>query len=91
VHHEAVFTGMLLLCGISPSVYIFITRTITRTVTGIYRPTKEKDGTCQIKSHEELNRLTGNKNIINYINAQRLAWFGHEHRMPDNSMVKKSM
>jgi len=38
---------------------------------------------------EELNRLTGNKNIINYIKAQRLAWFGHVHRMPDNSMVKR--
>ena len=37
----------------------------------------------------ELNRLTGNKNIINYIKAQRLAWFGHIHRMPDDSMVKR--
>jgi len=54
----------------------------------IYGPTKQKDGTWQIKSNEELNRLTGNKNIINYIKAQRLAWFGHIHRMPDNSMVK---
>ena len=43
----------------------------------IYGPTKEKDATWQIKSNEELNRLTGNKNIINYIKAQRLAWFGH--------------
>jgi hypothetical protein len=34
-------------------------------------------------------RLTGNKNIISYIKAQRLAWFGHVHRMPDKSMVKK--
>jgi hypothetical protein len=33
--------------------------------------------------------LTGNKNIINYIKAQRLAWFGHILCMPDNSMVKK--
>ena len=57
----------------------------------IYGPTKEKDGTLWIKLNEELNRLTGNKNIINYIKAQRLAWFGHVHRMPDNSMVKKYM
>jgi len=55
----------------------------------IYGPTKESDGTWRIKSNEELNRLIGNKNIINYIKAQRLAWFGHVHRMPDNSMVKK--
>jgi len=55
----------------------------------IYGPTTEKDGTWRIKSNEELNRLTGNKNIINYTKAQRLAWFGHVHRMPDNSMVKK--
>jgi len=33
--------------------------------------------------------LIGNKNIINYIKAQRLAWFGHVHRMADNSMVKE--
>ena len=37
----------------------------------------------------QLNRLIGNKNIINYIKAQRLAWFGHVHRMSDNSTVKK--
>jgi hypothetical protein len=55
----------------------------------IYGPTKEKDGIWWIKSNEELNRLTGNKNIINYIKTQRLAWFGQVHRMPDNSMVKK--
>jgi len=55
----------------------------------IYGPTKEKGGTWRIKLNEELNRLTGNKNIINYIKAQRLAWFGQVHRMPDNSMVKK--
>ena len=55
----------------------------------IYGPTKEIDGTWKIKSNEELNRLTGNKNIINYIKAQRLAWFGYVHRMPDDSMVKR--
>ena len=40
---------------------------------GIYGPTKENDGTWRIKSNEELNRLIGNKNIINHIKAQRLA------------------
>ena len=39
----------------------------------IYGPTKERDGTWRIKSNEELNKLIGNKNIINYIKAQRLA------------------
>ena len=57
----------------------------------IYGPTKEKDGVWRIKSNEELNRLTGNKNIIYYIKAQRLAWFGHVHRMPNNNMVKKNI
>jgi len=55
----------------------------------IYGPTKESDGTWRIKSNEELNRLRGNQNIINYIKAQRLAWFGQVQRIPDNSMVKK--
>jgi hypothetical protein len=55
----------------------------------IYGPSKGRDGTWRIKSNEELKRLTGNKDIINYIEAQGLAWFGHVHRMPDNSMVKK--
>jgi hypothetical protein len=36
----------------------------------IYGPTKVRDGTSRIKSNEELNRLIGNKNIINYIKAQ---------------------
>jgi hypothetical protein len=57
----------------------------------IYGSTKEKHGTWQIKSNEELNRLTGNKNIINYIKAQRLAWLGNVHHMSDNSMVNKSI
>src|SRR5215469_11914792 len=50
---------------------------------------KTRDGTWRIKTNEELNRLTKSQNIINYIKAQRLAWFGHVHRMPDDRMVKK--
>ena len=55
----------------------------------IYGPTNQKDGTWRIKTNEEMNRLSDNKNIINYIKAQRLAWFRHVHRMPETSMVKK--
>jgi hypothetical protein len=39
----------------------------------IHRHTKEIDGTWRIKSNNELNRLIGNRNIIHYIKAQRLA------------------
>jgi hypothetical protein len=53
----------------------------------IYGPTKESDGTWWVKSNDEISRLIGNKNIINYIKVQRLAWFGHVHRMPDNSTI----
>jgi len=55
----------------------------------IYGPTKESDGAWRIRSNDELNGLIGNRNIINYIKAQRLAWFGQVHHMSDNNMVKK--
>jgi hypothetical protein len=32
--------------------------------------------------------LIGNKNIINFIKAQRLAWFRYVHRIPDHRIVK---
>src|SRR5215510_7998237 len=55
----------------------------------IYGPTKARDGTWRIRMNEELNRLTKNRNIINYIKAQILAWFGQVHRMADDRMIKK--
>jgi hypothetical protein len=65
---------------------IVFERTILRR---IFRPTKDRDGPWRIKSNEELNRQIGNKNIINHIKAQRLAWFRQVHRMPDDRKVKK--
>jgi hypothetical protein len=38
--------------------------------------------------NEELNNLIRNKNLINYIKAQGLSWFGHSHRMTSDKMVK---
>ena len=42
----------------------------------------------RVKTNEELDKLIKHKNIINYIKAQRLSWFGHAQRMPDTRTVK---
>jgi hypothetical protein len=55
----------------------------------IFGPTKERDGTWRIKTNDELDKLIRHKNLINYIKAQRLSWFGHFHRMAEERMVKK--
>ena len=55
----------------------------------IFGPTKERDGTWRIKTNYELDELIRHKNIINYIKAQRLSWFGHLQRMPEERMVKR--
>ena len=52
----------------------------------IFGPTEERDGTWGIKTNDELIR---HKNTINHIKAQRLSWFGHLHRIPEERMVKK--
>ena len=64
-------------------------RLSARSSKGSMDPLKKRMAHGGIKSNDELNRLTGNKKIINYIKAQRLAWFGHVQNMPDNRMVKK--
>jgi hypothetical protein len=55
----------------------------------MFGPTKERDGTWRIKTVDELDKLIRHKNIINYKKAQRLSWFGHLHRMPEERTVKK--
>jgi len=54
----------------------------------IFGPTKENQ-IWRVKTNEELDKLIKHKNIINYIKAQRLSWFGHVQRMPDTRTVKK--
>jgi len=49
----------------------------------IFGPTKEKDVTWRIKTNDELDELIRQKYIISHITAQRLSWFGHLHRMPE--------
>jgi hypothetical protein len=55
----------------------------------IFGPTKERDCTWRIKTNDELDKLIRHKKTINYIKAQRLSWFGHLHRMPEERVVKK--
>ena len=41
----------------------------------MFGPNKERDGTWRIKTNDQLNKLIGNKTIINYINSQRIVYF----------------
>jgi hypothetical protein len=40
----------------------------------------------RIKTNAELDELIKHQNIINYVKAQRLSWFGHINRMPETSI-----
>jgi hypothetical protein len=61
-------------------------RKILRKIVG---PTKGDNGNWRIKTNVELDELIKHRNIINYVKAQRLSWFGHINRMPKTSIVKK--
>jgi hypothetical protein len=54
----------------------------------IFGPTKENQ-IWRVKTNEELGTLIKHEDIINYIKAQRLSWFGHVQRMPDTRTFKK--
>jgi hypothetical protein len=55
----------------------------------IFGPTKEDNGNWRIKTNTELDELMKHRNIINYVKAQRLSWFGHINRTPETGIVKK--
>ena len=37
----------------------------------------------------ELDKLIQHRNMINYVKSTRMSWFGHTHRKPETSIVKK--
>ena len=55
----------------------------------IFGPTRKKDGSWKIKANTELDKLIQHRNVINYVKAQRLSWFGHVHGKPETSIVRK--
>jgi hypothetical protein len=60
-------------------------RKILRRIFGL---TKENQ-IWTVINNKELDKLIKHKNIINYIKAQRLSWFGRVQRMPDTRTFKK--
>jgi hypothetical protein len=42
-----------------------------------------------MKTNIELDESMKHRNIINYVKAQILSWFGHINRMSETSIVKK--
>ena len=36
-----------------------------------------------------MDELINHRNIINYVKAQRLSWFGHINRMPETNIIRK--
>jgi len=55
----------------------------------IFGPTKEASGIWGIETNKELDGLITHRNIINYVKAKRLSWFGHINRMPETGIVKR--
>ena len=54
----------------------------------IFVPTRENQ-IWRIKTNNELNKLIKHQNIVNYIKALRLSWFGHVQKLPDSRRAKK--
>jgi hypothetical protein len=54
----------------------------------IFGPSRENH-IWRVKTNEELDKLIKHKNIINYIKAQRLSWFGHVKRKLYTRTVRK--
>jgi hypothetical protein len=51
--------------------------------------TSDNDGTCWIKTKEELEILIKKKNTVRFIKSQRLWWAAHVIRMNTTRIVKK--
>ena len=50
---------------------------------------REPTAFWRITTNKKLDELIKHRNIINYVKAQRLSWFGHINRMPETSIAKR--
>ena len=82
--HQVNYTVWVLNENIIQKMLVFERKILRR----IFGPTKENP-IWRIKTNEELDKLIKHGNIVNYIKALRLGWFGHIYRMPDIRTTKK--
>jgi len=50
---------------------------------------QNEDGSWRIRINYELNKLTGNAEIVRFIKSRRLAWLGHVMWMDDKRTPKR--
>jgi hypothetical protein len=55
----------------------------------MFGPSRNHDGSWRIKTNDELDNLIKRRNIVNFIEAQRISWLGHISRMEAGRMVKR--
>lgn len=56
----------------------------------IYGPVKRGDQ-WMIRTNEEINNILQNEDIVRFVKAQRLRWYGHLIRMKEGRMPKRIM
>jgi len=56
----------------------------------MFGPTKEDNGNWRIKTNLELDELIKHRNVINYVKAQRLSWFGYKNTQMETIHRKTS-
>jgi hypothetical protein len=61
-----------------------------RILRNIYGPVLE-NGEFRIHYNEELNELIKGEDIVRFIKAQRLQWFGHVERMNETAMPNRKL
>jgi len=50
---------------------------------------QNEDGSWRIGMNYELNELTGNADIVRFIESRRIAWLGHVMRIDDRGTPKR--
>ena len=61
-----------------------------RKIVRIFGAMRTADGYCRIKTDHEINYILKGRNIIGFIEKQRLDWLGHVERMAEDNIVQKT-
>jgi hypothetical protein len=61
-----------------------------RKIVRIFGAMRTADGCWRIKTDHEINYILKGRNIIGFIEKQRLDWLGHVERMAEDNIVQKT-